>query len=295
MQFDPAIITENDLLTLHDQHTLSEEHAVPGVDPDELSTYTIPASAIVTLREAPRQLQTTVPTGLTATQVPGGPFTEVLTTPGINQFQVNYASGTVTFNAANVGDDVLLSYTATGSFVKAAHVNKISESFVPFYNKLNGIVADGGTDFTFPGDVTITGELNVGSVVNRLLTEVLSITDDIIFLNAGNVDDGAPLSTVGFEVARTASAQGALTHPQLLWHESDLSWNFLSTSGGPTGTRAPLLKVYDKGGIMGTRLTTAQETTLVASLVLADGGLQWFNTDTNQYMGWNGTALVILG
>lgn len=295
LQFDPAIITEDDLLTLHDEHTLAEEHLVPGANPDELSTYTIPASGIVALREAPKQTSATVPTGTTVTQVPGGPFTEVLTTPAINQFQVNYAQGTVKFNVGNAGDDVLVSYTARGSLVKAAHINKISEPFVPFYNKLDGIVPDGGTDFTFPGDVTISGELNIIGVVNKVASEVLDLTDDILFLNAGNVDDGTPLSTVGVEIARSASAQGALTHPQLLWVEGDLAWEFLSTSAGPTGTRAPLLSVYDEGGILPTRLTAAQETTLLTSLGAGDGGRMWFNTTTSQFMGWNGTAAVILG
>lgn len=301
LQFDPAIITENDLLTLHDQHSLSEEHAVPGVDPEELSTYTIPSSKIVVLREVPKQIQTTPPTGVTVTQVPGGPFAEVLGAPSADQFQVNYTDGTVTFNVANVGDNVLISYTATGSVIRAAHVNKISEPFVPFYNKLDGIVPDGGTDFTFPGDVDVTGnlniagDLNISGVVNKSAVEVLDLTDNILFLNSGNVDDGAATTTVGIEIARSANTQGYQGHPQLMWVEADMNWQFLSTFNGPTGSRDPLVTIYDKGGLQVTPVTNVQQATLVGTLSLAEQGLIWFNSETLQFMGWNGFGTVILG
>lgn len=297
LNLDPTVITETDLLTLHNQHTLAEQHAVPGILPEELSTYTIPSSGVVYLRERPQQQQLTVPTGVTVVQVPGGPYVEVMSSPAAGQFRVNYTNGTVTFNVADVGNDVLISYTALGSIVLAQHVNNISTPLVPFYNKLDGIVPDlpAPQNFTFPADVTVTGDLNVLGVVNKLAIEVLDFTDNILLLNSGLADDGAPISFVGIEVARSANPQGDLTHPQLLWGEAALSWSFNSTAAGPTGTRAPLFQVYDKGGVQVTKLTTAQESALIGTLVLADAGLQWFNTDTNQFMGWNGTAQVILG
>lgn len=295
LQFDPTIITETDLLTLHDAHPVGQEHVVPGILPSELSTYTIPSSGIVTLREQPKKQQPVVPTGVGVQQVPGSAFTEVLASPGASQFLVNYNDGTIKFNATDIGKNVLVSYTALGSVVKAAHVNNISKPFVPFYSKLNGIVPDGGVDFTFPNDVTISGDLNVLGVVNKVASEVLNLTDNILLLNSGIADDGPAIATVGLEVARTSNAQGDPLHPQLLWTESSLTWDFNSTSAGPTGARGPLFKVYDKGGIQSTKLTTVQETALVTTLVAGDAGLQWFNTNTNQFMGWNGSALVILG
>lgn len=48
-------------------------------------------------------------------------------------------------------------------------------------------------------------------------------------------------------------------------------------------------------GILIPRWTTAQQTANIAALGASEGGLQWFNTDTSQFMGWNGTAAVILG
>lgn len=295
LQFDPTIITETDLLTLHDAHPVSQEHTVPGLSPSELSTYTIPASGIVALREQPKRQQVAVPTGVSVQQVPGSSFTEVLSSPGTNQFLINYNDGTIKFNVADAGKNVLVTYTALGSVVKAVHINNISIPFVPFYTKLNGIVPDGGVNFTFPNNVTVSGDLNVLGVVNKVASEVLNLTDNILLLNSGLANDGPALSTIGIEIARTSNAQGDPLHPQLLWTESTLTWNFNSTLAGPTGARGPLLRVYDKGGVQVTKLTTAEETTLVATLVSGDAGLQWFNTDTNQFMGFNGTSIVILG
>lgn len=294
LQFDPAVITSTDLITLHNQHTLAEQHSVPGALPEEYSTYTIPASGIVSLRELPKKQQNSVPTGVSVVQVPGGPFLEVLNTPGASQFQVNYTNGNVTFNVVDAGKNVLISYTALGSVVKAEHVNNISRPFVPFYNKLDGIVPDGGVDFTFPNDVTINGDLNVIGVVNRLASEVINITDSLILLN--QVHDGPVLNVAGVEISRSGSAQGNPLNSQLVWHEPSLSWNFYSTSGGPTGSVGyPLLTVFDVGGITGTKLTSLQEAALVGTLVLGDMGRQWFNTDERQFKGWNGNEVVILG
>lgn len=297
LNLDPAVITETDLLTLHNKHTLAEQHAVPGILPEELSTYTIPSSGIVYLREQPKQTSVAIPTGVTVIQVPGGPFVESLGTPAAGQFAVNYVNGTVSFNAVDIGKDVLVSYTALGSLVLAQHVNNISTPLVPFYNKLNGIVPDlpATQNFTFPADVTVTGDLNVLGIVNKLAVEVLDFTDNILLLNSGQVDDGAAIAYVGLEIARSGNPQGDPTHPQLFWSESGLLWQFNSTSAGPTGAQAPLFQVYNKGGVQVTKLTSAQETTLIGTLGTSDAGLQWFNTDTNQFMGWNGSAQVILG
>ncbi len=297
LQLDPTVITETDLLTLHNQHTVAEEHNVPGVGAEFLSTYTIPASGVVSLREQPKQLSATIPTGTTVVEVPGGPFVEVLSGPAAGQFQVNYSNGNVTFNVADAGKDVLVSYTALGSVVKAEHVNNISTPLVPFYNKLDGIVPDlpAIQNFTFPADVTVTGDLNVLGVVNKLAVEVLDFTDNILLLNSGQVDDGAAITFVGIQVDR-----GGL-NPRLVWGESDLSWNMESNAG------ATLFKMLNSGDAtisatlqLGSTLqlgkfTDAQETTLTSGWGALESGKQWFNTDSNQFKGWNGAAVVILG
>jgi hypothetical protein len=294
IQLDPTLITDTSWLTLHDQHSVGQEHLVPGISPDSLSTYLIPSSAVVSLREVPKQLSVTVPTGVLVTQVPGGLFQEVFSSPQSGQFVVSYAKGTITFHTSDIGKTVLVSYTAMGSLVESRDINKITSTIAPFYNKLNGIVADGGVDFTFPNDVTIMGNFYIVGVINKVASEVLNTSDDILFLNSGLTPFTMP-SVAGIEVARSSNPEGDPGNPQLFWTESTSTWNFNSTSAGPTGAQAPVVRVYNKGGLQTTLLTTAQETTLVGTLISSDAGLTWFNTDTNQFMGWNGTIKVILG
>lgn len=284
---DPSIITSIDLLTLHDQRAVGQEVSMPGITPDLYSTYTIPANGVVTLREEPKQLQLTIPTGVSVTQVPGGPFTEVFGSASAGQFVVGYTDGTVVFNAADVGKNVLISYLGRGSVVKAAHVNNVNVALAPF-------LPVGGNINLPAGNLNVTGDLNVTGVVNRTVLEVLDVADSIILLN----DKGSPsLVTAGIEISRAVSPlHGSPLNASLLWVEASTSWAFLSTSTGPTGVAGyALQKVYNKGGVQGTLLTGAQETSLVATLGVGDAGLQWFNTTDNQFKGWSGTAIVILG
>jgi len=43
------------------------------------------------------------------------------------------------------------------------------------------------------------------------------------------------------------------------------------------------------------RMTTAERDAMVAKWGIAEAGRIWYNTDTNQWEGWNGTTVVILG
>jgi len=284
---DPIIIKEDSLLTLFDKRTIGS--FLPYTE-----TYEIPTSGLVLLREAPEQLSATIPTGVTVTQVPGGPFAEVALAPASGQFAINYTTGVLTFNTGDATKNVSIQYNGRGSVVSAAHINTIITPLTPFYNKLDGIVPDGGVDFTFPNDVEIAGNLNIVGKVNKKAAEVLDLTDDILFINSGEGSTSGP--NMGIELARSAGAQGSAAHPQLLWKESDDSWNFLSTSAGPTASQGfELFKVRDAGGAQLMRLTTAQETTFVGTLIAGDQGTIWFNTDTSQFKGYNGTAQIILG
>lgn len=65
--------------------------------------------------------------------------------------------------------------------------------------------------------------------------------------------------------------------------------------GGTPRASAILQTDSTTRGNLGVRWTAAQETTNVAALVSADEGLSWFNTTTKQFVGWNGSAAVILG
>ncbi len=287
LELDPTIISDTSLLTLFNQRPT-------GLELPRSETYIIPTSGDMILREAPQQLNLVIPTGVTATEVPGGSFVEVSTAPAIGQFTINYTNGILTFNVADAGKTMLIGYNGLGSIVHAVHVNNIIIPLTPFYNKLNGIVTDGGVDFTFPNDVTITGDLNIGGKVNKDLAEVLDLTDDILLINSGQGSTSGP--NIGLEIDRGGAAQGDPLHPQLLWVESSDSWDFLSTSAGPTGSAGyQLFSVRDSGGVQLSKLTTAQETTLTGGLGAADAGLIWMNTDTGQFKGWNGVAQAILG
>lgn len=48
-------------------------------------------------------------------------------------------------------------------------------------------------------------------------------------------------------------------------------------------------------GLQMPRWTSAQETTNTSGWGTSEDGTIWFNTDTNQFMGWNGSSSVILG
>jgi len=286
LELDPTIIQDTSLLTLFDQRLIGSE--LPRVE-----TYTIPTNGIVLLREAPQQISLTIPTGITITQVPGGPFVEVSSSPATGQFTPNYTTGKITFNTADAGLNMSISYNALGSVVTAAHVNNVITPLTPFFNKLDTIVPDAPATpvFTFPNDVNILGDLNVTGVVNKTAAEVLDLTDDILLMNSGQ----GPGPDVGLEIDRGGAAQGDPLHPQFLWIEANDTWDFLSTSSGPTGSAGfQLFSVRDSGGVQVTRLTTAQETTLVGGLGATDGGLMWFNTTTSQFKGWNGTAQAII-
>lgn len=289
LNLDPAIISDTDFLTVYDQRSLTSSFAYS-------ESYIVPASGIVSLREDPKQNSLTVPTGVTATQVPGGSFTEVLTTPGAGQFQVNYVNGTVKFNAADISKTFLIAYSGLGSLIRAKHVNLLSTAFVPFYNKLNGIVPDGGVDFTFPAEVYITGGLHIqGSTIYNEATQVLNFTDDILLLNADEAV--GPTSILGIEVNRGALVQGAPENTQLVWTETDTSWNFLSTDD-VFPDKTCLLKIRNAGGVRLQKIdssTTPTETNFVASLVPGDQGTVWFNGVDGQIKAWNGTEVVLLG
>ena len=47
--------------------------------------------------------------------------------------------------------------------------------------------------------------------------------------------------------------------------------------------------------LRGPRLTNVQQAAMIAAFGVGDAGKQWFNTDLNQFVGWNGTGVVVLG
>lgn len=272
LELDPAIIKEDSLLTLTNRRNIGAEIPIS-------ESYLVPAGATIRLREVP--LQESPSTLLIAG------YSEVAFPPLANQFSINYTNGVVTFHNTAVGATVAVTYKGRGSFIFAEDQNKVSSPLVPFYNKLDTIVPDlpAVQNFTFPADVTVNGNLNIVGVVNKTAVEVIDVTDDILKLNSGE----AIAANVGIEIDRGGS------NPQLIWKEADLSWNLKSTSG------AELFKVLDGGNVFISstlqlgNFTDAQEATLISGWGAADKGKQWFNTTSDQFKGWNGSMVVILG
>jgi len=289
---DPAEISSDSLLTLHDKRVITSFQPY-------IETYIIPASGTVLLREAPQKLSNTIPTGVTIVeQNTAVPFIETFSsTPSTYHFSVDYITGIITFFTGDVGKKAVISYNGIGSVIDAAHINNIITPLAPFYAKLNGIVPDipATQTFTFPGDVTVTGTLNV-SVINETVTEILKTTDDILLLNSGSA---APTSSyLGIEVQRVFP-YAANKDPQLVWYEAvgNYSWQFLSTDD-VFPDKTTLFKVRNAGGVQLQTIdstTTPNETAFVSSLGPTDAGVMWFNVVDGQFKGFNGTAIVILG
>jgi hypothetical protein len=164
LELDPIPIHSTSYLTLFNKRPIgnellytSEAYQIPSVtSPAPFTGY-----PFIRLREAPLQSF-----GVT---IPG--YTEdTLGPPGSFQFTVDYANGFITFNTANIGATVLVTYKGRGSIILAQDINLITAPLVPFYNKLNTIVPDGPAtpNFTFPDNVTVTGNLTVlGTAITR--------------------------------------------------------------------------------------------------------------------------------
>lgn len=161
ISIDPNPILSTSILTVFDERPLSQLQALPGGVPSLFTTYTIPIGvagiSTVLLRENPQQQSAVVPTGVSVIQVPGGPFTEVLTTPGSGQYVVNYINGSLIFNGADAGKVITATYTGLGSEVRAETINNMNALLVPLYNIVNTFTTD-GLNFTFE-NVTVTGNL----------------------------------------------------------------------------------------------------------------------------------------
>ena len=157
-----------------------------------------------------------------------------------------YLFGYIEFSADDIGRVVTVTYKGRGSAVFASDINELATGALirdhairPRHIFLGGTGPDGETgssDFLFAtnvdigGDLHIVGNLNIEGVVNKSVSEVIDITDDIILLNSGATMPGPD---VGLEVDR-----GGL-NPQMVWDEGDDAWEFKGTTGDV------LFAVYD--------------------------------------------------
>lgn len=183
------------------------------------------------------------------THVPLGPIFSKVTYPTVplsGQYQVDntqtFAFGYLTFNKLDGSKTVEIIYTGRGSLVFASDVNDprdeikdardtntdlgarlfaiedgtriIDYAIVPRH--ISNVITD---DFTFPNDVTITGNLDVVGNITYIQSNTLQIGDNIIELNADVV--GAPTQDAGIEINRGSSAD-----VHLYWRETTDNWEF---------------------------------------------------------------------
>ena len=108
--------------------------------------------------------------------IPG--YTEVITAPGTNEFNVDYTSGRITFNVSENGTTVFVTYKGKGSIIDAEDINELQ---IPVGVALNidgeitlghvkpaSISTNIAHNFTFPNDVTLNGDLDIQGVIVSL-------------------------------------------------------------------------------------------------------------------------------
>jgi len=197
----------------------NEQHVVgtTGVftsSPDEIRLIEVP------LQESPSTVA-----------IPG--FTEVTTTPGTNEFKVDYTSGRITFHSSRNGTTVFVTYKGKGSLIDAEDVNELQTpvgvaldpdgEITAYHVKPISISNNPAHNFEFPNDVTVNGSLDVKGTVTSLQTETVTIDDNILLLNS-NVTV-APTENAGLEINR-----GTSNPVQLIWEETIDGWQMKNSS-----------------------------------------------------------------
>lgn len=182
--------------------------------------------------------------------------------------------GQIKFSQFDAGRRFKIICTGRGSLVYAEDILNLNtaESLLPNVIKPEHISITPTDDFSFPGDVTIDGNLTIAGEVNRDLSEIFEVTDDFIRINS-DFTVGAPTIDAGLQVSRGSSPDAAVT-----WDETLDQWVI---TGGPLSV---------PGGIAVNRhdvLATAAQTVVT---------LPWqYNAGTNQLMVFRNGLLQAMG
>lgn len=235
----------------------------------------------------------------------GLPQTGQFLAEGVNdQYNDTFKFGYIGFSTEDAGKEVRIMYYGRGSLVTASDVNELATGALirdrairPRHIYQGGVGPDGLTgssDFYFAtnvdvgGNLNVTGDLNIAGVVNKSISEVIDVTDDILKLNSGATSPGPD---VGIEVDRGGA------NPQLLWNEATDAWHIKGTTGEDLLTISDnkTVKIVD-GGLFKPPTLAVDPTPTIDMIP----GTYYCAAD-NQYKGivWNaghtGAEIIILG
>lgn len=258
---------------------VNEIHTIPAVAPYTIKLVEVP------LQEDPSTVSATVnlvPVAETNFNILAG------------QYKVDYSTGRITFHSSAAGGTARVSYKGRGSIIAAEDVNELQTPLAAVFNevetargtegtldarldtslnedgtlkdfivtpsKISNVITD---DFTFPNDVTITGDFTVlgstSTVVNQIIQNDETVTNTLTVNGNSNLGDAS---------GDTTKIKGSLT---------------IDSSAGTE-----------------LQFNKKQAKQMVVEVLSADPGSPaegqiWYRSDLKQWVGYNGTTNVILG
>ena len=217
-------------------------------------------------------------------------YTETTSTsPAAGQFYVNYDNGRLTFNSANNGASVSVSYQGLGSEPDAVDINEL-QTPVGLALNIDGSLSTGivkpasisttPTDnFVFPGSVTATNNLIVNGAVTSLRTT--AVQNEAAFLDI-NYSNPTTLTQSGIRI-------NVATTPlvRLLWDNSVTSWLIQNTTGANiiTATNAGNVSILNNLGVGGILSATSFTGSIFTSSISSTGSLT-YTVDSGNVLGF---------
>jgi len=213
--------------------------------------------------------------------------------------------GYIRFSQFDAGRRFKVICTGRGSLVYAEDVLNLNYGLSLLPNAIRpGHISNIATDdFTFPRDVDILGDLNITGVVNREISEIVNITDDILLMNCNSVAPGPDISFMAH--------RGSSGDPSVTWDETLDAWALIGTSSNKLlqafDTGSPTVKV--NGDLLVTGTITGggvfvlpSYTTLQEAAITITGNIPglFYNSDERQIKGivsdgLGGATLAIMG
>lgn len=214
-----------------------------------------------------------VPSQNFAVTVPGYSIT-TNPTPGNGQFYVDYVNGYLTFNASANGNSVQVTYYGRGSEVDSVDIDEVQEPLSVAMN-LDGTLTPSAIIY---GVLTVTNPSSITTAqVNDFtgLVVVASGTTTLTIPSPSNTSTGRFFTVLNRSTStHSISVDGNILlvgyGATFLW--DGLAWLLVSPIPGQNGV--PVLS---------------------SDPVSPFQGQIWFNTTSNQFLGYNGSSNVVLG